>query len=1287
MNNAAGDESCANSSKPGGRKSGDKPQIELYRPQTGMTLRRADDQLWRNSKSPSPCPADSFNKNCQVNQVHGKSKTFNKKFDSRNSAESLHRSEQNIAKNSNDISYDLRSLSISVENGRDEVINLTSRSSEDKKKIRKPEKAIYVPKPVLQTEKDGRSQQRKQKPADIKSEEDDWDENPKGSGNEHKKKRKGKGRGRPREGREMDDKEFSQSYKTDNPRRQFEGGSVQKQVSLESGRFQREQKHDKRNFNHKRRDGNRSNLRKSNDALDYSSRADSPEFSRGQQNFNVKTDKRDFRQNSEPRIIPHAVNVRPNINNSSNNRLRDTRSMEHSNWSSDKIQSKPPAGRRGSGSVSISKQATFDSLPPRLKKKYMEEKGMTVSLPPNSYIGTSSEEQWDGGSLSFLNNSSSNYMVQQYHMPTSNYQHFQNYVPQQWGMASPKGRGRGRIRQEEMESDMQVIDQNKVGQSDYQSPSGSRCTTPFKNVSQSHENISQDRSMPPPSSLPPRSFSSHDQVGPYEDRYYDYDSQANIRYSRDGRKGNYGQWKESKTLPRRNHCGRNSFSDKHQRTRKLSNTSSISNVDLDIKDMKNIPEPHPDNSLAASEGNAVPTQKCTSPRTLDWSEEVEESERQEREAISRSSSVASLSNIHSSREKRKQKRRGGKKDRSLSRESGRGYRNSSQERFRNQRRQSDENVYRPVSRDQNKGHYRFHRNLSRESSRDREPKSEILDWRRGGDQEKNDKDWRRGDAEKMDKDWRKEKERQRNDEKDEKGSWREEKKKEGPTHFDPSVPPPNVQQSPDYQQRGFIQLQQPPTGQHPQRQLFDPSNPSKPIIVNSLNSRVANTVKHGYQEKPQRFLPLPQYSPYHFQNGSLGDCVPNAYHKDTSSNRPPWYDHTNESFRTHRNPILLLDIERADTDMQYILRHSKGPVLLTQWQGINVIRQFLQESLQILLITEIKFCQEENVEQHMWKITYYNLIETLRKLMVEDPKNKEGYKNALLTIIDEGVKYFERLIQLLEENYNFKVETFLALNGGASTKGLGYTGLALVSTQKIMLFLGDLARYREVANDSSNYGKSKQWYTKAQQLNPKNGRPYYQLALLAYLARRKLDAVYYYMRSLMASNPLQSAKESLVSLFDENRKKYEQIEKKKREDRELKYKERVKEKEGSSLRREIWVHPSGRRRVHRTTSTSTDSRRADSEDEELLTLDSTDINKRFTTSYLHVHGKLFTKVGMETFQDAGLQMLREFRALLQQTPLPLGCTRFLQLLALNMFAIENTQLKGPSFVDLDLLKN
>lgn len=51
---------------------------------------------------------------------------------------------------------------------------------------------------------------------------------------------------------------------------------------------------------------------------------------------------------------------------------------------------------------------------------------------------------------------------------------------------------------------------------------------------------------------------------------------------------------------------------------------------------------------------------------------------------------------------------------------------------------------------------------------------------------------------------------------------------------------------------------------------------------------------------------------------------------------------------------------------------------------------------------------------------------------------------------------------------------------------------------------------------------------------------------------------------------------------------------------------------------------------------------------------------------------------METFQEAGVQMLKEFRALLQHSPLPLSGTRLLQLLALNMFAIETTQLKGES---------
>lgn len=49
---------------------------------------------------------------------------------------------------------------------------------------------------------------------------------------------------------------------------------------------------------------------------------------------------------------------------------------------------------------------------------------------------------------------------------------------------------------------------------------------------------------------------------------------------------------------------------------------------------------------------------------------------------------------------------------------------------------------------------------------------------------------------------------------------------------------------------------------------------------------------------------------------------------------------------------------------------------------------------------------------------------------------------------------------------------------------------------------------------------------------------------------------------------------------------------------------------------------------------------------------------------------------MESFRQCAIQMLREFRAVLRISPIPITQLRLLQLTALNMFAIEWTQLKG-----------
>ena len=261
-----------------------------------------------------------------------------------------------------------------------------------------------------------------------------------------------------------------------------------------------------------------------------------------------------------------------------------------------------------------------------------------------------------------------------------------------------------------------------------------------------------------------------------------------------------------------------------------------------------------------------------------------------------------------------------------------------------------------------------------------------------------------------------------------------------------------------------------------QKSLFDHNNPSKPIIVKSQSSRVS----------------VPGFS------DNTEAAPPQMYTTDQFGNiRPAWYDETSEGFSSCHYPNLIKDVKRADNELQYIM--NSGLVLIN-WGTVEQLRQFLKEGLQYLLCKDLKFCQTENVEQHLWKILYHNIIEVTRKAITNDPANKEQYKVFLLYLIDEGTNYFESLLDSLEETYKFKLNNYLGNNNMAQPKGLGYIGLALISAQKLLLFLGDLGRYREQVNETSNYGKCRQWYIKAHEINPKNGKPYNQLAVLAVYA-------------------------------------------------------------------------------------------------------------------------------------------------------------------------------------------
>uniref|UniRef100_A0A3P8TUW2 Telomerase-binding protein EST1A n=1 Tax=Amphiprion percula TaxID=161767 RepID=A0A3P8TUW2_AMPPE len=333
-----------------------------------------------------------------------------------------------------------------------------------------------------------------------------------------------------------------------------------------------------------------------------------------------------------------------------------------------------------------------------------------------------------------------------------------------------------------------------------------------------------------------------------------------------------------------------------------------------------------------------------------------------------------------------------------------------------------------------------------------------------------------------------------------------------------------------------------------------------------------------------------------------------------------------------------------------------------------------------VILTDIEFSDSQNVDQALWKNVFYQVIEHFRQLL-KDPTydNTPHIRNMLLTLLDEGALFFDALLQKLQAMYQFKLEDYMdgmAIRARPLRKTVKY---ALISAQRCMICQGDIARYREQASDSANYGKARSWYLKAQQIAPKNGRPYNQLALLAVYTKRKLDAVYYYMRSLAASNPILTAKESLMSLFEEAKRKTEQLERRRRQEHEggsrgPAVRGRGRGEEGARV--EIWIRPSGQATTSSSQRGGSESSRDSEQDGELGSLSATDLNKRFILSFLHAHGKLFTKVGMESFPGIASRVLQEFRTLLQHGPSLLGSTHMLQIITINMFTIHNAHSRG-----------
>lgn len=362
-------------------------------------------------------------------------------------------------------------------------------------------------------------------------------------------------------------------------------------------------------------------------------------------------------------------------------------------------------------------------------------------------------------------------------------------------------------------------------------------------------------------------------------------------------------------------------------------------------------------------------------------------------------------------------------------------------------------------------------------------------------------------------------------------------------------------------------------------------------------------------------------------------------------------------------------------------------IVVENWAEFNEARIELQNIFTNLLLQQLKLCCEQKIDTFFWKLLYYNV----REYFISNSKlTADDIHKQLLLLIDEGLDFYTNLHMKLNLKYintDQKVENvplhYHPTNNITIEKEVPpqrsthkFEFIAKVAAQKLLICLGDLCRYKTKELQTNDYTDAAKYYHQAQTLIPTNGIPYNQLAIVSIHGRKKFDAVYFHMRSLMSSNAIYSARESLLVLFDEIRKKYEETEIKTSPLHQGSPRNN-NSRNSKSLRKEVWIHVDGVRRLHHSSeSDNTKSKSAAiKEENHLKKLTNVELLRRFTSLYLYVIGKLYTGIDMESIVEQQRKLLAELKVLLKRDPFPMKRSHLLKIVALNIFLLEHNMHK------------
>ncbi|XWS71250.1 hypothetical protein CRYUN_Cryun03dG0122400 [Craigia yunnanensis] len=324
----------------------------------------------------------------------------------------------------------------------------------------------------------------------------------------------------------------------------------------------------------------------------------------------------------------------------------------------------------------------------------------------------------------------------------------------------------------------------------------------------------------------------------------------------------------------------------------------------------------------------------------------------------------------------------------------------------------------------------------------------------------------------------------------------------------------------------------------------------------------------------------------------------------------------------------------------------------------NAWRQMC-ENYEAIILEDHAFSEQHNIEYALWQL-HYKRIEELRARYsaaltsagsnvsqgVKIPPRPDRLTKIRLqfkTFLSEATGFYHDLILKIRAKYGlpfgyFSDDSESQIVMDKDGKKSADIKKGLVSCQRCLIYLGDLARYKGSYGDgdskSREYAAASSYYLQAASIWSSNGNPHHQLAILASYSGDELLAVYRYFRSLALDNPFSTARDNLIVAFEKNRHNYSQL------PGDVKA-PLVKE-------RAVRLSGKGRGKVEAKLASKDANMESSPAKEKVSGVQVT--FKSFCIRFVRLNGILFTRTSLETFADVLSQVSCDLCELLSSGP-------------------------------------